>query len=271
MKYFIQLLLIVILPILTYADGEHPSVGARSAGMAGISLINNDVWAVFNNQASMSGIDATTVALYYENRFLLKQTGFGALAFTTPMLGGNIGISVSHFGYQLYNENTFGIAYALELFKNVSMGIKMDYQYLQQAYDYGNRNALTFEIGVLAKPTEELKFGIHAYNPLQLSYIGYDDEYLPVCLAVGAGYTFSKKLTISAEAEKILQVNPIIFRLGLEYKSAKGLALRTGITTYPVRASFGLGFIHNHLTANIAYSWHQVLGSTPHISLAYAF
>ncbi|HXK81598.1 MAG TPA: hypothetical protein PLO05_05525 [Bacteroidales bacterium] len=271
MKKIIHIFCFLFVPAILFADGEHPPVGARSAGMAGISLINNDVWAVFNNQAAMSGISQTSVGLYYENRFLLKETGFAAFALSTPLLGGNIGVSVSHFGYQLYNENKFGLAYAIELFKNVSMGIKMDYHYTHQPYEYGNRNALSFEIGLFAIPTENLKVGIHAYNPLQLTYIGYSDEYLPVCLAVGAGYTFSKKLTISAEAEKILQVKPIIFRIGLEYKSEKGLALRTGITTYPIRASFGLGFIHNNLSANIAYSWHQVLGSTPHISLAYAF
>jgi hypothetical protein len=32
-----------------------------------------------------------------------------------------------------------------------------------------------------------------------------------------------------------------------------------------------LGFVKEHFAIDIAYSWHQILGSTPHISLAYVF
>lgn len=254
-----------------YADGDHPSSGGRAAGMADAALINQDEWSVFNNQAGMAGIDSYQAALYYENRFLLKQTGYGALAFTMPALSGNLGMSMSHFGYSLYNENHFGLAYAKELFNHVSMGIQVDYLFVHQPGEYGNRNAVTFEFGVLAEPTEELRIAAHVYNPVQVSYIGYSDEYLPVSIAAGAGYTFSKKFTISAEAEKILHLEPVIFRLGLEYKALNGLALRTGISSYPVKAAFGLGFVSKKFKADIAYSWHQVLGSTPHISVAYAF
>ena len=257
--------------MLVFADGDYPSVGARSAGMSGVSLLSQDQWAVFNNQAGMAGLEKTSMAFYYENRFMLKETGYGAFAFSMPALSGNLGLSVSHFGYTQYNENQIGLAFAKELFRNISLGVKLDYFFLHQPANYGNRNALTFELGILAKPSDNFKFGIHAYNPIQATYFGYNNEYLPVVLSVGAAYIFSDKFTISAETEKILDISPLIFRLGMEYQSDNGFAIRTGISSYPIKAAFGFGYATEHLSFNFAYSWHQVLGSTPHISLAYAF
>jgi hypothetical protein len=271
MKKIIIISIFSLFFFAAWADGDHPYVGARSAGMAGVSLTHNDEWAVFNNQAAMALVPKPVVGIYYENRFFLKQTGYGALAFSMPALSGNVGFSLSHFGYSMYNENTVGVAFAKELFKYVAMGVKLDYIFVHQPLDYGNRNALTFEIGMLVTPMPDLKFGIHVYNPMQNTFLGYSNEYLPACLAVGSAYTFSKKLTISAEAEKVLHLQPMIFRFGLEYKAVNGLALRTGFSTYPVKAAFGLGFVKEHFAIDIAYSWHQILGSTPHISLAYVF
>jgi len=51
----------------------------------------------------------------------------------------------------------------------------------------------------------------------------------------------------------------------------KDFFIRAGISTNPVQNSFGIGYVHNRLKADIAFSTHQLLGITPHFTVIYEF
>ena len=102
-KAVILTLLAIAISILASAQIETNNAGARSAGIGNTSTTIRDTWSVFNNPAATCRLPKISVGLYYENRFLLKQTGYGALAFQMPVhKSGNISIGVSHYGYKYY-------------------------------------------------------------------------------------------------------------------------------------------------------------------------
>jgi len=89
-------------------------------------------------------------------------------------------------------------------------------------------------------------------------------------LRVGFGYTYSKKLVMTAEAEKDID-RAERFRFGVEYHPNDVLFLRTGISSGDVQGHFGAGFRLKQLDIDLAVSVRSQLGATPIIGLTYRF
>lgn len=245
--------------------------GARSGGMANASVTFSDMWAVFNNPAGLAGLEYQSIGVFYENRFLMPETGYGSLLYTAPLGGGNLGVSASYFGYSLFSSNKIGLAYAQKLFSNVSMGVQIDYLSHFQTDYYGNLHALTFDIGILSKPTDNFAIGFHVFNPLNLSYFSDNTFKMPVVLKFGLSYLFSKELLLALETGKSINGEVPLIKLGLEYLMTESFALRTGFSGKPFDYSFGMGYNSGDIQIDIAYTYHQILGSTPKVSVNYVF
>ena len=58
----------------------------------------------------------------------------------------------------------------------------------------------------------------------------------------------------------------------MEYMILENIFMRAGISTEPIQYySFGLGFNQKSIKADIAFTQHNKLGFTPHISFCYVF
>jgi hypothetical protein len=98
----------------------------------------------------------------------------------------------------------------------------------------------------------------------------YNNESIPATLNAGFGYTFSDKLTLTAEAFKNSEF-PMEFRTGAEYKLGKIAYARVGLSTNPARYTFGFGLEMKDFTLDLSSSVHQQLGFSPQASLQYSF
>lgn len=273
MKKYLIIIFILLIALKAFPQFNENVTGARSGGMADASATLQDVWSVFNNPAGIAGLNTTKLGLFYENRFGLKETGYGAVAFATPMANGNLGFGMTHFGYSLFRTSKFGLSYAQQLFPSVAMGVQIDYFSIMQSEYYGNIHALTFDIGLLSNPTDEFTIAFHAFNPLNLSYLSdLDGEKLPVILKLGLSYVFSNQLLIAVETAKALNAEVPVLKLGFEYLYKENLYLRTGvIMDSPFEYSFGVGYLFSEFSFDLGFQYHQILGPTPQASFSYAF
>jgi long-subunit fatty acid transport protein len=273
-KSFIIIVLVFFVSAL-FAQSYTTVAGARAAGMGNAGITNEDAWSVFNNPAAYSFLKQKEIGAYYENRFMLKQTGYGAMAFSSPLFSGNIGFGFSHFGYSEFQSDKFALGYSQQLFKYFSLGVQVNYFSVRQSGYYGNLNALTFEAGVLSKPNDKLSIGAYIFNPLNQGYFEDNDAKMPITLRLGLSYLFSKSLLLSVESGKSINGYTPVFRSGIEYLINEQFAMRAGLAVAPVEYSFGLGykqhFGNNFLGFDLAYAYHEVLGSTPKLSINYAF
>jgi len=271
MRKLIFIISLFIAASATYAQTEYSYAGARSAGMANAGVTLSDNWAVFNNPAAMDGINSSVAGIYYENRFLLKETGFGAIAFISPLMGGNVGFGITHFGYSLFQSDKFSLGFSQKLFKSISMGVMINYFSMRQSDMYGNLNAINFELGILSRPSDKFSIGAYVFNPLNISYFEDSDIRMPIAFKFGFSYLFSKSLLLAVETGKAINGYIPIIKTGIEYSINKQFSMRTGIAVAPVEYSFGLGYNANNIVFDIAYAYHEVLGSTPKISMSYVF
>src|SRR5436190_1480934 len=88
---------------LIFAGGDNYFAGARFGAMGFTAVSLSDLWSTHHNQAGLAFLTKPQGGAYYENRYLLKETGLSAFAFALPLTrGGTIGFAYSSFGYSLY-------------------------------------------------------------------------------------------------------------------------------------------------------------------------
>lgn len=258
-----------VISLSLFATGEDFPIGGRSAGMAHASVTLDDFWSIHHNQAGLSGIKNFSAGIYYENRFGLKNLGLKAGAVVLPIKdAGVIGLSIAQFGYSQYNESKIGLAYAKGFGEKFSVGVQLDYLSTHIAENYGNKSAIAGEIGLRFKINKNLCIAGHIFNLNRAKIADYNDERIPTIARLGLSYAFSDKVLVTAETEKDIQYNPV-FKTGIEYKPAKMLYLRTGISTNPFMNAFGFGLEFKNFKLDFATSYHQTLGFSPQVSIIF--
>ena len=269
MKKILIIFFCIIVQFSTLIAGnENNPIGGRSAALGNASVTFSDFWSIHNNQAGLAYFDNITAGFYYENRFGLSELSLKSGAFVLPTKSGVCGLSMNYFGYSQYNENKIGLAYAKSFGKKFSVGIQFDYLSTHIAENYGSKSLVTFEIGMIAKLTENLSIGTHFYNPISVKLNDYNDERVPYVGKLGLAYNFSDKVLLSVETEKETDIDPIL-KAGIEYRLIKEIYVRTGITTKPFVNTFGFGIKLKKLQFDFSSSLHPVLGYSPQISFIY--
>lgn len=259
--------IIAIFCLNSKARSDNYPAGARFSGMANASVAIFDIWSGYHNQAGLANIERITAGVFYDNRYNLKEVGIKAATILLPVSGGNFNLNYTQFGFKLYQESKFGLAYARALGKHLWAGIQLDYFRLRLAHTYGKGDTYTFETGILVEPFKDLFLGFHLFNPIQASINTLDSqEELPVRARLGLAWILSKQLILSLDTEKDMEHN-LNTKIGMEYQVANNIYMRAGVASIPKTISMGLGLIFKHIKTDIAFSHHSVLGYSPSISL----
>jgi len=266
-RLFILVILLSSIQFL-FAQVGNDNIGARSSGMGGYSTTLSDLWSTNNNQAGLGFITDLSGGIYYENRFLLKETSYKAGAFVLPVKTGALGFSVTSFGFELYNETKAGLSYGQRFGEKFSMGVQINYLNTSLSQDYGSKSSFTAAIGLIAKLSNQLTMGVHVYNPSRSKLAEYDNERIPTIMKLGLDYRFSDKVMFAVETEKDIDFDAVV-KAGLEYHVTEIFYLRGGISTNPTQSSFGFGLQLKDFKLDLSSSFHQTLGMTPAISLIY--
>ncbi len=268
-KYLIYLL--CFMSVSVYAVNDNYPSGARVSGLSNSGVVLKDLWSNYHNQAGLTGVDKLTIGFHYENKYVVSQYGLHSLALAIPTHRGTIGASITFFGYSKYNESKISLAFGKAFGEKFSAGIQLDLLNIYQAEDYGNSTTLAVEAGILAEPLQGFLIGAHVYNPTMSYYRTFETEKVPTIFQIGIGYYFTEKLFVVMEAEKDIERRPV-YQGGVEYHVIKSIYARFGVSTYEMSSySFGVGFVYKGIKADMAFSQHQILGYTPHVSFSYSF
>ena len=258
------------LPWRVLAGGDDVPIGARfgAMGNAGITLV--DLWSIRHNPAGLAGLETPMAGIYFQSHWLSPDLTMKGLAAATPLGQGTLGLTVNDFGYELYREQRFGLAYAMRFGEALRASVQFDYLGVRLGEGYGNTSAITAGLGMQARITEKLWIGAHLYNPNRAELGGPTNERVPTVLRAGMGYTFSDKLTVTGEAAKDID-REASYRAGIEYHPTEVLYLRTGVSTGPVQGHGGIGLRLKRLDVDLAVSFRSTLGATPQVNVNYRF
>jgi hypothetical protein len=268
--YIAAIILFSIFPSSVYGFDGVGIIGGRSAGLGRASASLTDFWSIQNNPAGMALQQRIAVGIAYENRFMMKELGLKSVALVVPVKFGVLGLSYNQFGYNLYNENKVGLAYAKAFGPGLRIGLQLDYLSTHFAEGYEGLNNVTFELGVQSNINDKLAIGAYIFNPVRARLSEYTDERIPIILRFGLSYHFTEKLLGVADIEKNFDFDQDL-RLGLEYLLNETFYLRTGVAVNPGLFTFGTGMQISGLRFDIAASLHQVLGANVQGGIIYSF
>lgn len=256
-----------------FAQFGQIEAGARTYGMGRTSLTVSDSWAIFNNVAALSDVKGTEAFLGYSNRFVLSglntlQAGVTFDAF----FDGKMGIGVTRFGDDLYNEHRLAIGYSHKI-STMSIGIQANY--LQTSIQgYGTRRNFALEMGGMAQLSETLTLGMHIFNINQAKVSDFEDERIPTMMRLGISYKPVERVTVNFETEKDTEY-PASFKAGLEYEAINHnenqVFIRTGITTKEFLGHFGVGYYKGNFGLDYAFTTLPQVGYSHHVGLIYRF
>ncbi len=269
MKKGFGVLLLSIGSLLSFAQ-TNLHFGGRSAGLAHASVMLSDVWSTHHNQAGLAWLNNPTAGVYYQNKFTISELSNLGLAYAHPLKTGTLAIQWSNFGYDLYQENKVGLAYALQLSEKFSGGIQIDYLSTRLGGVYGSKKALAGEAGLQAKLTKKLTIGAHIYNPTRTQLNEYNNEAIPTIMRLGLGYQLSNKVTVLVETEKDVDHRAAL-KTAIDYNANEKLFFRGGVSTGPTLGAFGFGLNMEQYQLDIAATYHQTLGFSPELSFNYQF
>ncbi len=267
-KILFGLLIFNLLPFLGRSNGNDV-IGARSTALGGFSSTLSDVWSTSNNQAGLGYLTEMTGGIYYESRFMLKETSFKAGAFAFPTKLGAFGLNVKSFGYSLYNQTQAGLSYGQKLTDKIAVGVQLNYFNVKLNQDYGQKSTFTAALGFMANLTEEITLGVHVFNPTRVKLADYNNERVPTIMKLGLDYKFSEKVFLGVETEKDINYDAVV-KVAVEYNPIDILYLRGGVATNPHMSSFGFGVKLKDLKLDLSSSFHQTLGLTPAVSIVYS-
>ncbi|MCX7954203.1 MAG: hypothetical protein N3A01_03320 [Bacteroidales bacterium] len=270
MKYFFHFFLIFCLN-RALCDNENWPLGAKQAGMGFTGVTFIDSWNSSHNQAALAFHNFPSMGLFSEQRFLIKEMSLHAFTFVIPTKGsGTFAIDGTYFGYTKYNETNIGLAYGIALSNNFSIGAKISYHNTHFEEVYGNTGNVVADLSLFTRQFERLYLGTHIYNLTRSKLAIYNDERIPTIIYFGIGYKMTERLFSTIELEKNVELKPI-YKFGFDYNLFKNLNIRIGANTSPNFITFGLGYKINKIRADISFSYHQILGFSPHVGFIYNF
>jgi hypothetical protein len=258
-----------VLNLTLSAQFSNNPCDARHAGMAGNGSVLSDGWSGFHNQAGLAHVHDITMALHYENHFLVSENSIKAVAVDLPVVKGTLGINYSFFGYAAYYESRVGLAYGKSFGDRLATGIQLNYMMIHQPAGYGNMHVVVPEGGVLVQPVYGLYFGFHLFNPARQHFPQNNEQGIPSILKIGLGYRMVENVFLCLEAEKETGEKQVI-RVGAEYEMAHKITLRLGVSTSEIsRYAVGMGYRFGKLNVDFAISHHRWLGFTPYLTIGY--
>lgn len=264
-------ILLLILGLDVYSQ-ERIMCGARSAGMGNATVAVPDFWSIFSNQAGLATLENISIGVGFENRFAVNEIstiGFGAAMPIRKV--GTVALRFDRFGYSQFSNTSVGISISRQFFKSLSVGLQLDYINFHLGGNYGNRNLFTFEAGVQYQPHSKVIIGFHLFNPIRVKIDPTTGERMRGYYKLGVTYMPISKILTAIEVEQGTDNAPLNLKAGVEYRVIKELAFRVGIESANPSYAFGISTYFYNFDLDISANFHQRLGLTSQISIAYHF
>lgn len=257
----------VYIPLPAVENLRLPDIRAVGMGVNGVteSVLYNPSFLALSTQKS--------IYIQYFNLYGLKELNTIGGGFQYPNAFLPVAVDISSFGYDAYRENRVRISLGKRLNEQWSLGISVQYAWLQTVLaekgisvlaadlGIGYRLVENVFIGMLIKDLSSVKIKQSAFDYKEnkdfLAQIGFQWQVINSLLIVGsAGGSYEQKIFGNA---------------GIEYTAWKTFHLRAGIQTAPLLPCFGIGYDFRHFSLDIAGIYHRVLGIHTGLGLSYSF
>jgi hypothetical protein len=249
---------------------ENNGRGTKAIGMANaFAAVSDNCWAINYNPAGLARLTSFQCAAFIvPEQFGLQELKTTAFAAAAPFSFAAIGCTAEKFGFDLYSETEFGLAFARKIDGNISAGLNLEYQ-RRDILRYGTAGTYAFHAGLLAHVLENLDIGFTVHNSTNAA-LEKGNEKIPQVCALGICWSFFHEFQISLEMEKDIRF-PASIKMGVEQIVFSTIALRAGAANNPDKYSAGIAVRYLLIEFGYAGYSHPDLGWTHQVELSFKF
>jgi hypothetical protein len=246
------------------------SQSIRSAGMGcAYTALSNDVFSNIINPAGTSKIgDRSISAAISPSPYGLNELQTMYIGYAEPFTFGNIQITVSSYGFDLFKKYITSICYAKTFINNFSLGLNLHYDYYN-IKNYGSSGLFGVDIGTMIDIISGLNWGMSLSN-INSPELGNDNDKTEQLFKMGLSYSPIKEFIMDIDIQKDLKY-PANICFGFDYHIASPFSIRAGINTEPAQYSFGFGLLYLNFILDYAIILHNELGASHMFSISYNF
>lgn len=245
-------------------------ISPNAMGKGGVGVADNDSWSSIINPAGTAQLKSANIAVAYHLPYFVDELSYKSISGILPFKFGVIAASVNQYGFSLYQENTFNLAYARGITSNLDVAFQFNYlrTHISQSGSGGNLYA---GLGLRYAALENLVLACYISNPEKANIqINDEVEKITSLFVLGFKWLSSDNFNVSAEVEKQTDLE-LIYKLGLEYSIKNRVWLRTGILGKPSVYTMGLGFNVHHFNLDTGIAIHPSLGVSSCFGISYQF
>lgn len=262
-----RLIFLLLISNFCFSQNYTYFAGSRSSSLAQSSVSLVDIWSSFHNQAALAFLEKDEFAFSYQNRYGLKDLSSYYFSLLKSFPIGSFGLSISHFGFEQFNETKIGINYSRKFGETWSLGAQANFENLF-IEEIENKGMFTSEFSILSEPIKSLKIGLHLYNPLNQDWENSLEFSKRLGLRFGSHYQFANESLLAFEIQKWADF-PERYSLGFEYPLPKILVLRTGFSMQPLAQTIGFGIVLKNVKIDSSIEFSSYLGESFGLSLNY--
>ena len=266
--FVITVFLLVQIQVV-YAVDNLRLTDIRTLGMGGNGVTQSALY----NPALLTTSTGKTLHIDYINKYGLKELGTARIGFQHPNCLLPVGVDILSFGYDKYRENMFRLSFAKRLNKKWSLGLGIQYAFIQSELFETAPQQLSVDIGAIFSPVDKLFIGmlILDFPSVYLSKEDAEIKYITgYSIQIGFQWEVINSLLIVGTAESNRE-ETITGSMGLEYAPFDKFRIRTGIQLSPLLPAFGVGYGFSHFIIDAAAVYHPVLGVSTGLGLKYTF
>jgi len=240
-------------------------------GAGKTALAQKGIYSLSANTSGIAQLRRTEVAVSYQQHFVKTDIASQAILLGIPLKSqGAIGLSLTNYG--IFGVSSFlrgGLTYARAFGSQFLTSITANYhQY--QVTNYHTSKAFSADLGVQYLWSERFHIGAFFRNISQSAFPTTLDQRIARELGLGLCYYLSEELTLGGDVLKEFP-HRLVYRGGLSYAFDTRFVLRGGATSTPVQYTAGAGFVAKDWQFDFASSFHSKLGTSPQLSVRYAF
>ncbi len=254
-----SVLLFCLIYFVKISAQQHP--GAKSISLASSdAALSSDAFSLFTNPSGLAQMNWMEGGVFYSpSPFGIKELSNAFFAASIPTEYGSFGLGVTTYGFELYKENKFVLAYSNRYAKNFFYGVSLSLNHLS-IKNYGEDNAFTFALGALYYISSDFRFAFAADNLNKASW-GKEKNQIPTVYRSGISYDVLQNVSLNVAVESEVGFNPSL-QCGINYDLNEYFSLRSGFANEPTKYSAGFGVHYSQFEIDYAIFTHQELGLT---------
>ncbi len=245
--------------------------GIRSLGLGGTGLTDLHAASLWQNPASLSGLNGWQFSTEYIRPIYTVAIGLSSASVIKGDGRSGIGIGFSRWGTSNMADQILSAAYAIKLNKSISLGVRLDLNQLFAFSGSASSHYFTAGIGFNYRINDKFQLAAFVFNPNRSPIQMEETSYRSASnWELGFKHRISENIHWFLEAAQEQGFSEIDWQSGLEYALVEDFHLHFGYRSNASAYSFGFSLAKQNWKTSFASTWHPELGFGGGIGLEYA-